>query len=75
VTQAFTRNLLAREARVEQGAVGTMAAAHVTIERTTAVGILIAKDVTGSVRPLLDWRGALALGASLGLLVGILRRR
>jgi hypothetical protein len=52
-----------------------MAAAHVTIERTTAVGILIAKQVDGSVRPLLDWRGALALGASLGLLLGVLRRR
>jgi hypothetical protein len=75
VQQAYVRSVLAREARVEQTAVGTMAAMHVTIERTTAVGILIARQVDGSVRPLLDWRGALALGAGLGLLLGILRRR
>ena len=54
---------------------GSIAAAHVTIERTTAVGILIARQVDGAVRPLLDWRGALAFGAALGLVVGILRRR
>jgi len=27
------------------------------------------------VRPLLDWRGALAFGAALGVVLGILRRR
>jgi hypothetical protein len=36
---------------------------------------LIARRVTGDVRVLLDWRGALAFGAIAGLVVGLLRRR
>jgi hypothetical protein len=75
VTQAYARSVMAREARVEQAAVAVMLAAEVTVERTTAVGILIARRVEGTVRPVLDWRGALAFGAGLGLLLGILRRR
>jgi hypothetical protein len=51
-----------------------MAAVDVTLERATAVGILIAGRVNGSVRPLLDWRSALAFGAAFGLVVGLLRR-
>ena len=38
-------------------------------------GVIIAGQVKGDVRPLLDWRGALAGGAVIGLLLGILRRR
>ena len=75
VQQAYARVVVAREAKVEQAAIGTMAAARVTFERTTAVGIVIAGRVDGTVRPLLDWRGALAIGAVLALLVGILRLR
>ena len=75
LTQGIARNLLGGNVRVEQAAVGAVAAGRVTIERTTAVGILLAGRVDGSVRPFLDWRGALAFGAAFGLLLGILRRR
>jgi hypothetical protein len=30
--------------------------------------------VEGEIRTLLDWRGALALGAALGLVLGLVRR-
>ena len=36
---------------------------------------MIARRVEGDVKPILDWRGALAAGAVVGLLLGILRRR
>jgi hypothetical protein len=72
--RSFVRSLLAREARVEQSFVRTLVAAEVRVERATGVGILIARRVTGDVRVLLDWRGAAALGAAFGLVVGLLRR-
>jgi hypothetical protein len=37
--------------------------------------LLIARQVSGDVRPLLDWRAAAAAGAAFGLVVGLLRRR
>jgi hypothetical protein len=60
---------------MDQSAVAAMVAPDATFERRTAVGVLIAGRVNGTVRPLLDWRGALAFGAALGLVVGLLRRR
>jgi hypothetical protein len=35
--------------------------------------VLIAQRVDGDVRALLDWRGAIALGAAFGLVAGIVR--
>jgi hypothetical protein len=52
-----------------------MVAQHVTFSRPSAALVLIAQRVSGDVRVLLDWRGALAFGAAFGLLVGLLRRR
>ena len=75
VSQGYVRNVLARDVRFEQGMVGTAIARTATFERSSAVLVLIAKDVDGNVRTLLDWRGALAFGAVAGLLIGLLRRR
>lgn len=75
LTQGLTRAMFGGTARAEQAAIGALITGRATIERTTAVGILIAGRVDGNVRPLLDWRGALAFGAVAGLLIGILRRR
>jgi hypothetical protein len=75
ISQSIASRVAVREARLEQTAVAGMAAVDVTLERATAVGILIAGRVNGSVRPVLDWRGALAFGAAFGLVVGLLRRR
>jgi hypothetical protein len=73
--RSFVRNLFAREVRIEQGGVWNLAAARVTFQRPSLAGIVIAAKVDGEVRPILDWRGAIAVGAVAGLLVGILRRR
>ena len=61
--------------RIEQAIVRTVIANEVRVERTTGVLVLIARRVDGDVRTLLDWRGALALGAAIGVVSAILRRR
>jgi hypothetical protein len=37
--------------------------------------VVVARRVQGNVRPLLDWRGALALGIVLAVGLGLLGRR
>ena len=75
VSQGFVRNVLARELRFEQGVIGTVVTGRATFERTGGVFLLIARNVDGNVKALLDWRGALAFGAVAGVLIGLLRRR
>lgn len=67
VSQGFAGMVVAREATLEQAISRTVVAQRVTINRPSAIGILIAQQVEGSVRPLLDWRGALAAGTALGV--------
>ena len=67
VTQGFAGSVIAREATVEQAIVRTMIAQRVTVTRPTGVLVMIAAKVDGEVRPLLDWRGALAVGLAIGL--------
>jgi hypothetical protein len=67
--------MVAREATFEQGILGTLVAERVTVRQPSLVGLLLANRVEGDVRTLLDWRGALAAGAAIGLVVGLLRRR
>jgi hypothetical protein len=67
VTQGFAGSILAREATLEQAVARNVIAQRVTINRPSAIGILIAQHVHGDVRPLIDWRGALAAGAVIGL--------
>jgi hypothetical protein len=50
-------------------------AANVTLEKQTGTLVLIARRVEGNVRTVLDWRGALAAGAALGIAIGLLSRR
>jgi hypothetical protein len=73
VTQGFAGSVLAREATIEQGIVRTLVAQRVHIARPSAVLVMIAQHVSGEVRPLLDWRGALAFGAAFGLVSGLLK--
>jgi hypothetical protein len=67
--------LLAGQARIGQAVVRTIVAREVVVERTSLVGFLLARRVSGDVRVLFDWRGALAFGAVFGLLSRIGRGR
>jgi hypothetical protein len=73
VTQGMVSSVLAREATVEQGLVRTLIAQHVTIARPSAVLVMIAGRVDGDVRPVIDWRGALAAGLAFGLVGAVVR--
>ena len=75
VTQSAAGFVAAQgDATVDQSLVSTLIADRVTIRQPSAVLVLIARQVDGTVRPLLDWRGALAVGAVAGLVIGLLRR-
>ena len=67
VSQGYAGSIMAREATLEQGIARNVIAQRVTINRPSAMGILIAQHVHGDVRPILEWRGALAAGAVIGL--------
>ncbi len=73
ITQGFASNVLARDVVVEQGIVRTMIAQRVTFTRPSAVLVMLAGSVSGEVRPLLDWRGALAAGAAFGLISALVK--
>jgi hypothetical protein len=75
VRQSGVGTLLTTEARLEQAAVRTLLARDVVIERPSLVGFLLARRVSGDVRVLFDWRGALAFGAAFGLLARLGRGR
>jgi hypothetical protein len=73
LTQGYAGLLAAREATVEQAIVRTMIAQRITINRPSAVLVLVAQRVDGSVRPLLDWRGALAAGLGIAAVTTAVR--
>jgi hypothetical protein len=74
LTQGGVRSVLARDARLEQSFAQSIMANQVTMGRGSGALVVIARRVEGDVRVLLDWRGALAFGAALGLILGLLRR-
>ena len=73
VTQGIAGTVAARDATIDQSLVRTLIAQRVTITRPTGVLVMIAQHVSGDVRPLLDWRGALAAGAAFGLVSSVIR--
>ncbi len=75
VTQGVAGTVIAREVVLEQTLTRSVIARDVVVRRPSAVLFLLAQRVEGDVRALVDWRGALAFGAVVGLLVGLLRRR
>ena len=74
VSQGFAGTILTQRATVEQAFVRTMIAQNVEVRRPSAVLIVIAQRVSGDVRVLLDWRGALAFGAAFGVLAALFGR-
>lgn len=75
VIQSLANLVAGNDATVDQSIVQTLVGNRVIIRQPSAIGIVIAARVEGSVRPVLDWRGALAAGAAIGLVLGVLRRR
>ena len=74
VTQSMSGFVAGRgEVTVDQSLVSTLIADRVTLRQPSAVLVVIARQVDGAVRPLLDWRGAVALGAAMGVVVGLVR--
>lgn len=45
-----------------------------SVEQGASVFLLVARSATGDVRPVLDWRTGLAIGAGVGLVLALLRR-
>ena len=74
VSQGYLGPTIAREVHVEQGVIRQVIAGHVTFGDRSGALFVLAGRVDGTVRTLLDWRGALAFGAAFGFMVGILRR-
>jgi hypothetical protein len=74
ISQGGAGSILAGQARIEQSFVRTLIAQQVEVHRPSAVLVLIAQRVSGDVRPLLDWRGALAVGAAFGIFAGLFGR-
>jgi hypothetical protein len=64
-----------RDAVIDQSLVMNVVGARVMIRQPSAIAVLIAGRVEGSVRPILDWRGALAFGAAFAMVARTNRRR
>lgn len=64
--QGVVRGVVAQNVHLEQAIVRSVVANHVQTGPTTAIVVALARRIDGEARILLDWRGALALGAVLG---------
>lgn len=90
ITQGAAANVMADELSVEQGGVAlartqqltvkaessafAVYADSATVEEGANVFLLISPSVSGEVRPVLDWRAALAIGGGFAVALSILRR-
>ena len=75
VRQGYVQGVIARVVTIEQGGARSVIANHVTLGRQSGALIAIARTIDGEGRVLLDWRGALALGAAFALGAALLRGR
>ena len=73
VSRGYARSIVARQVQMDRAAARVVIAADVRTNQT-AVMFLVARKVSGEVRVLFDWRGALAFGAVAGLVFALLRR-
>jgi hypothetical protein len=73
VERGYVRTVIAREVSMEQTFARSVVAGEVAA-RQSIVGLLLARRVEGDVRVLLDWRGALAFGAAMGIVTGLVSR-
>jgi len=75
VRQGYVQGVIARDVTIEQGGARTVIANHVTLGRQSGALIAVARTIDGEGRVLLDWRGALALGAAFAVIAALLRGR
>ena len=73
VSQGYARSIVARQVQLDSSAARMVVAADVKVQRS-AIMVLIARRVSGDVRVLVDWRGALAFGALAGIIGGVISR-
>lgn len=73
IRQGAANAVIAREVELEQAFVQSVVAARVEVAEGSNVLFLVAGRVDGPVRPVFDWRGALAFGAAAGLVMALLR--
>jgi hypothetical protein len=57
-----------------EGSAFAVVADSATVDSGASVFMLLSRNVSGDVRPMLDWRSALALGGGAALVMAILRR-
>ena len=67
------RGVVAQHAHVEQAFVRAMVANTVQTGPSTGILFAVARRIDGDAKILLDWRGALAFGASLGAFLALIR--
>jgi hypothetical protein len=67
VSLGVAGSIASRDAYVEQSFVRTLIAQRVIVQRPSGVLVMIAQHVSGEVRPVVDWKGALAAGAAIGV--------
>jgi hypothetical protein len=73
ISRGYGRSILARQVQLDRSAARVVIAADVRAQQS-AVMFLVARRVSGEMRVLFDWRGALAFGAAAGLVFGLLAR-
>ena len=74
LVQSMSNTVMATDTTIDQSVVGSIVGGRVTVRQPSAIGVIIAGRVEGTLRPILDWRGAAAFGAAFALVFGILRR-
>lgn len=67
------RGVLAQNAHLEQALVRVVVANTVQAGPTTGILVAVARQIDGEAKILVDWRGALAFGASLGAFLTLIR--
>jgi hypothetical protein len=70
----YAQGVIARDVTIEQGGARTIIGNTVKLGPQSGAFLVIARRVEGG-RFLLDWRGALALGAAFAAVTALLRRR
>jgi hypothetical protein len=73
ISRGYARSIVARQVQFDRAAARVVIAADVQANQT-AVMFLVARKVSGDVKVLFDWRGALAFGAVAGLVIATLGR-